>query len=129
MPKVTQLNVPVENRPGTLAKVARVLGDAKVNIYAFATGIDGARGYVQVLVTNVDGAKRALTKAGMTCTAEPALFAELPDKPGSLASYAGKLAAKNINVTLGYGTTAKGGKKAGVVLAVSDVNKAARIRP
>ncbi len=37
MPKAKQLSVRVENRPGTLAHVARVLGDAKVNILAFLT--------------------------------------------------------------------------------------------
>jgi hypothetical protein len=35
MPKVKLLTVTCENRPGTLSYVARVLGDAKVNILAF----------------------------------------------------------------------------------------------
>jgi len=36
MPKAKHLTVYCENRPGTLAHVARVLGDARVNILAFA---------------------------------------------------------------------------------------------
>jgi len=36
MPK-EELTVLCENRPGTLAQVARVLGDAKVNILSFLT--------------------------------------------------------------------------------------------
>ena len=37
MAKAKQLTVFCENRPGTLAQIARVLGDAKVNILAFVT--------------------------------------------------------------------------------------------
>jgi len=41
MPKVKLLTVTCENRPGTLSYVARVLGDAKVNIVAFHCGTIG----------------------------------------------------------------------------------------
>ena len=34
MAKVKQLTIAVENRPGTLAQVAKTLADAKVNIVA-----------------------------------------------------------------------------------------------
>ncbi len=44
MPKVKLLTVACENRPGTLSYVARVLGDAKVNILAFHCGTIGQNG-------------------------------------------------------------------------------------
>lgn len=46
----------------------------------------------------------------------------------ALGKFAGKLAAKDVNIVSGYQTTVKGSKKASVVLAVSDLDKAARIR-
>ena len=128
MPKAKQLSVPVENRPGTLANVARVLGDARVNILAFLTSSSGAEGSVQVVVDNVDKAKKALDSAGLSYTEADVLHLELPNVPGALGKFAGKLAAKDINITSGYQTAVKGSKKAGVVLAVSDLEKAARIR-
>ena len=128
MPKAKQLSVPVENRPGTLANVARVLGDARVNILAFLTSTSGAEGSVQVVVDNVDKAKKALDGAGLSYTEADVLHLELPNVPGALGKFAGKLAAKDINVTSEYQTAVKGSKKAGVVLAVSDLEKAARIR-
>jgi hypothetical protein len=54
MPKANQLSVRVENRPGTLAHVARVLGDAKVNILSFLTSTLGAEGSVHVVVDNLN---------------------------------------------------------------------------
>jgi hypothetical protein len=108
MPKATQLTVSCENRPGTLAHVARVLGDAKVNIVAFSVGTSGG-GDVHLVVDDV-------------------LYQELPNSAGALGYFAGKLANKEIDITSGWGTTLKGSKTAAIVLGVSDLEKATRIR-
>jgi hypothetical protein len=128
MPKAKQFSVRVENRPGTLAHVARVLGDAKVNILAFLTTISGAEGTVHVVAGNVNKAKKALEGAALAYRESDVLYVELPNKPGALGHFAGKLAAKDINITSGYQTAVKGSKKAGVVLVVSNLNEAVRIR-
>jgi len=128
MPKVKELTVLCENRPGTLAHVAKVLGDAKVNILSFLTTTSGTQGSVQVVVDNVNKARKALEGAALSYSEENVLHAELPNVPGALASFAGKLASKEINITSGYATTAKGSKKASVVVAVSDLDKASRVR-
>jgi hypothetical protein len=128
MAKVKQLTVACENRPGTLAYVARTLGDANVNILAFLVTTSGVEGSVQVVVDNSNKAKKALEGASLSYTETDVLHVELPNLPGALGSFAGKLAAKKINITSGYAATAKGTKKASVILAVSDLGKGARIR-
>lgn len=128
MAKTTQLTIPVANRPGTLAHVASVLGESKVNMLAFVTTTSNAEGAVHVVVDNLKKAKTALESAGLCYQETSVLYVELPNKPGALASFTGKLAAKDINITLGYQTSAKGTRKAGVVLGVSDLDKALRVR-
>ena len=128
MAKAKQFTVSVENRPETLAHVAKVLGDAKVNILAFLTTTSGAKGSVQVVVDNRNKARNALDREKLSFTEEDVLHVVLPNVPGALARFAGKLAAKDINITAGYQTTIKGSKKASVVLVVSDLEKAARVR-
>ncbi len=128
MAKVKQLTVRCENRPGTLAHVARVLGDAKVNILAFLTATSGTEGSVELVVDNPNKAKKALEGSGLSYTEQEVLQVELPNVPGALGSFAGKLAAQEINITSGYQTAAKGSKKSSVILAVSDLGKAGRIR-
>jgi hypothetical protein len=128
MPKAKQLTISVENRPGTLAHIARTLGDAKVNILAFLTTTSGTEGSVQVVVDNANKAKKALEGAGLSYSEADVLHVELPNLPGALGNFAGKLAAKEVNITCGYQTTVKGAKKASVVLAVFDLDKTARIR-
>ena len=76
-----------------------------------------------MVVDSVNKAKKALENAGFKYTESDVLHVELPNVPGTLATFAGKLAAKGINVALGYQTSAKGAKKASAVLAVSDLEK------
>ena len=119
MAKVKQLTVTVENRPGTLAHVAKTLADAKVNIWAVLSSAAGPQGSVQVVVDNVNKAKKALGAAGLSYSEGTLERVELSNKPGSLAEFAGRLAKKGINIDSAYATTPKGAKKAVVVLAVS----------
>ncbi len=128
MAKAKMLTVSCENRPGTLANLARVLGDAKVNILAFLTTTSETQGSVQLVVDKLEKAKKALDGVALSYTEADVLHVELPNLPGALASFAGKLAAKEINITSGYATTVKGSRKASVVLAVSDLEQGARLR-
>ena len=128
MAKAKQLTVSCEDRPGTLAHLARVLGDAKVNILGFQVTTSGAGGSVQLVVDNVNRAKSTLQREGFSFTEQDVLQVELRNVPGALGSFAGKLAAKNINITAGYQTAARGSRKASVVLAVSDLAQASRVR-
>ena len=128
MPKAKQLSIPVENRPGTLAHVAKVLGDARVNILAFLTTTSNGQGLVHVVVDSVNRARNALDREKLSFTEADVISVELLNKSGALANFAGKLAAKNINITCGYQTAAKGAKKASAVLVVSDVEQASRVR-
>ena len=128
MPRMTQLTVSCENRPGTLAEITGILGKAKVNILAFSASSAGAMGYVQLIVNNTNRAKKALNAQGISCYEEQVLHVTLPNVPGALSRFASKLAAKDINIGTGYQTTVEDGKRASVVLSVSHLASADRIR-
>jgi hypothetical protein len=128
MPKVKELQVTCPNRPGTLAQAARVLGDANVNILGFQVGSLGSEGRAHFIVGDVAKAKKALEAAGLSYTEHDVLHVDLPHRPGGLGSFAGKLAAKNINIDYGYTTASRKGKFTGVVVGVSQIEKAARVR-
>jgi len=79
-------------------------------------------------VDNLNKARNAPDREKLSFTEADVLHIELPNKPGGLASLAGKLADKDINITLVHQTTVKGSSRASVVLAVPDLEKAARVR-
>lgn len=117
MAKAKQLTVQVENTAGAAARVARVLGDAKVNMLALVGTGQGAQGTLQIVVDIAGKAKKALDKAGLGYTESTVEQVELPNTPGALAKHLEKLAAKGTNLSLVYATTAKGSRKATIILA------------
>ena len=119
MAKVKQLTVALENRPGRLAQVAKVLADAGVNILALLGSTAGMQGSVQVVVDKINPAKKALGAAGLIFAEGTLEEFELSNKPGALAQLAGKLAKKGINIECAYATAHKSAKKAVVVLGTS----------
>jgi hypothetical protein len=128
MPRAKQLTLTHENLPGTLASVAKILGNEKVNILSCLTLTSGTTGTTHVVVDNVDKAKKALANAGLQYTEADVLRLELPNTPGALARFSSRLAQEEINITFGYQTSAKHSRKATIVLAVSDLDKADHIR-
>jgi hypothetical protein len=127
MPKVNQLTVRCENRPGTLAHIAKVMGDADVNILGFLLTTSGTKGYVKLIVDNVEKAEGALDNAGLSYAEQIVLHAKLANVPGALGRFARKLAARKVNIISGYQTLEKDSKKASVVLEVSNLDRALRV--
>lgn len=123
-----ELSIICEDRPGTMSHLAKVLADAKVNIVAMSCTSSGVQGAVRVIVDNIPRAKNILDREHLSYTEHAVLYVELPNVPGALANFTGKLAAQNINVTTAYGSSTKGGKKAIVIFRVSDLDKAAGVR-
>jgi hypothetical protein len=128
MPRATQLTLAHNNLPGMLASIARVLGEAQVNILAFITTTSGSEGLTHLIVDKSSTAKTALASAGLAYPETDVLQLELPNTPGALAKFTRMLAEEDISISLDYATGEKGLKKTRMVLAVSDLDKAMAVR-
>ena len=115
MAKTKQFTISVEHRPGAVAEIARTLGNAKVNILALLGTAQASGGTVHLVAEDARRAKKALDAAKISYRENSADELELPNKPGALAEYLDKLAAKGVNLNSIYATAAKGGKKAVIV--------------
>ena len=94
----TALRVQLLSRHGELARVARVLADAGVNLDAVA-GIDtGQMSAVELLVNHMEAAQQALNAAHISAASVPVVVTWLPNHPGSLARASEALAAAGINL-------------------------------
>ncbi len=127
MPRVNQLTVRCENRPGTLAHIATVMGKAHVNILGFLLTTSGTKGHVKLVVDDVEKAKEALEDEGLPYAEQLVLHAKLANVPGALGRFAATLAARKINIVSGYQTIEKDSKKTTVVLEVSNLDRALRV--
>jgi hypothetical protein len=124
MPTTTQLVISGKSKPGVIAQVAQVLGDAKVNIKAFSAPEVIGAGKLRLLVADLEGARAALKAAKIRFTEETALVLSLTNKPGALREVADLLTKARINIKCGYCTPSREGKRAIVVLTVSHTAKA-----
>ena len=124
MAKVKQLTVSLENQPGRLAAVAKILADSKVSILGVLGSTAGAHGSVQVVVDNITKAKKALSAAQVSYAVGMLEEVELPNKSGALAEFTARLAKRGINIDAVYGTVPKGAKKSVLLFATSKQGRA-----
>lgn len=130
MPKAVQLNLDMENRIGTLAKLCRDLATGGVNLLALsATGSRGGRGAVRLLVANPELAEHSVSRAGYKFHREEVLFIELKNRPGALAKAVEKLARAKIDVKYTYATAHTKAQKTAAVISVAhqDLSRAMKL--
>jgi hypothetical protein len=123
MPKVTQIVLNLQSKPGVLANVAGALGKAGVNIEGICAAETAGRGKIRLLVSDAAKAEAALKAAKIRCGREEAISVSLENRPGALAEAAQKLAQAKVNIKCAYATTAGTGQAA-VVFTVSSLSKA-----
>ena len=124
MPTTTQFVISGQSKPGAIARVASVLGAAGVNIKAFSAPEVTGTGKLRLLVADIEGARTALKAAKIKFSEETALILSLENKPGALNEVANSLTKARINIRCGYCTPSREGKRAIVVLTVSNTEKA-----
>lgn len=100
------LVIEVDNEPGALAKVARAISDAGVNISAATFVGGGARAELHFLVPHTEPTRRALAKSDVTVSRErEVVVIEAEDRPGELADLARKVGEAGVNIDLLYVAT------------------------
>jgi len=123
----SQVTVFVENKPGRISKIARVLGDNNVNIRAITISDRNEYGLINIISNDPDKASDALSKAGFSVSRKHVIAIVMEDKPGGLADITEYLNKNNINVSNAYGFILKEGDKAVLVLEADDYEKAERV--
>ena len=124
MPKVRQLTVWVENRPGMLGEVGSALGVKRVNIVAFMAVAAGNQGTVRMVVDKPAAAKRVFAEHGWETSEEEVLKVALPDKPGSLGRVAHKLREASVNIEYAYAGLGPSARRVNAYFGVSDLKVA-----
>src|SRR5207245_10363689 len=102
MPTVKELNIQLENKPGTLSKLCNALAGRKVNIVAFQASTAERRSQVHLVVDNLAAAKTVLDAERLTYTENDVAQVALPNRSGELARVAAKLGEANININYAY---------------------------
>jgi hypothetical protein len=127
MPAAKEINIRMEDRPGTLGKVCKALGDRGVNILAFQSAPADGKSLVRMIVDNMTTAKAALDREAVSYTESSVAQVSLPNRPGELARAASQLGDAKINIDYAYCGIEPETNKCLMFFGVKDVGRAVEV--
>jgi len=125
--KVEQISIFLENKPGGLEHITRVLKDAGINIRALSLADTSDFGILRLIVNNVAEAEKALQAHGLTVRRTPVVAVEVPDRPGGLHSILAVLLKKSINVEYMYAFVDRSGENALIIFRFDRTDEAIEV--
>ncbi len=123
----SQVTVFVENKPGRIARITRILGNNNINIRAITISDMGEYGLINILTNDPDSASDVLSKEGYSVSRKYVIGVIMKDRPGGLADIAEYLNKSTINISNAYGFILKEGDKAVLILEVDDFDRAEEV--
>ena len=116
-----ELTLRLANSPGTLGRVAQVLGDSRINILAMSLDTTGA---LRLVVDNPLHAAGALREQHYQVEERDVLYTTLPNEPGALARAVRIAVDAGINLEYVYGSGIDRIPMVAVVIGVPDAQRA-----
>ena len=123
---VKQISVFLENRPGCLHEMTKVLADNNIDMRGLSLAEASDFGIVRLIVNDVLNTATVLKDSGFVNSLTPVLAVAVPNAPGGLCRVLDVLSGADINVEYMYAVTLSGGEngKAYMILRVTDDAKA-----
>jgi hypothetical protein len=116
-----ELTVRLANSPGTLGRVAQVLGEARINILAMSLDTAGA---LRLVVDNPLHAAGTLREQHYQVEERDVLYTTMPNEPGALARAVRVAAEAGVNLEYVYGSGIDRVPMVAVVIGVPDAQRA-----
>ncbi len=116
MEKITELFVLLDDKPGSIGDLTRILKKKKISIYAIGLFIDTAR----ILVSSPEKALDIFQEQGYQAELREVLGIILPNHQGALMELTQKLGNAGINIKYMYGTMEQKQKQGMVILEVDN---------
>ncbi len=102
---ITQLSVFLENKPGRLQHVLKVLADRAVNIRTLTIAEVSDFGILRMIVNKPEEAYAALKAEHVTCSRTDVLAVALEDTPGALYGLIDAFSKRSLNIEYMYAFT------------------------
>ncbi len=122
--KVEQISVFLENKPGALTDVTRILGEAGVNIRALSLADTKDFGILRLIVNDNEKARAILGAKGFTVRKTEVVAVEVPDHPGGLADILKILSESGVNVEYLYAFVQHSGQNAIIIFRFDETDRA-----
>lgn len=125
--RIKQISVFLENTPGHLEKVCRVLADASINLQTITIAETKDYGIVRAIVDAPEKASDALKEKGFFAKLVDVLAIEVDDKPGALSAILKSASEAGLNVEYMYAMTRPIHDKPVMIMSFKDIDTAERV--
>jgi len=115
-----QISVAIENQPGRLGQIGRLLAEKGIHISAFSVIDNVEQAMVRLVTDDPTAARMALQFAGLPVVEVDVLVIEMTDDIGSLALIGETLAAADINIEYAYSSTAAIGNRGRLIVKTAN---------
>jgi hypothetical protein len=122
-----QISVVLENQPGALGRICRLIGQAGINIQAISIIDNVEQGMIRLIVDQPDACRELLRKDGFYLIEADLLQIEMPNRAGTLGEVGYIFAENQINIDYAYGTENQEHQSMCVLLKVPKTNEAIEI--
>lgn len=116
-----QLSIFLENKPGRITQVTKVLDEIGVNISAFSIADTSEFGILRMIVDKVDAALIALKDRGFSVRTTPVAGLVVPHHPGGLHQALNHVDGAGIEIEYMYAFAYN--SKAAVIIKADDMEK------
>ena len=110
--KLKQISLFLENKPGHLSAVCRLLAEKNINILTLSLADTEQFGILRLIVEDWAGTKQVLESAGNVVTVTDVVATEVEDRPGGLAELLAVVQEAGINIEYMYAFTFRSGGRA-----------------
>ncbi len=121
---IKQISIFVENKPGRLSAVTKLLSDNGIDIRALSVADTKDFGILRLIVNKPDKACEVLKNADCTVSLTNVIAIGIHDQPGGLSAAMDCLYGANISVEYMYAFISKSEDQAYVILRVENNDKA-----
>jgi hypothetical protein len=125
--KVEQISIFLENKPGGLEEVTRILKDSGINIRTLSLADTTDFGILRLIVNDVDRASQVLKEQGFRFSRTLVVAVEVPDRPGGLHGILAVLTKNGINVEYLYAFVERSGEHAVIIFRFDAPDKAIEV--
>lgn len=116
-----------ENKPGRLARIAKVLKDAHINMRAMTIAISQGFGLIKLIVDDPLRTIELLRSKGLTAYTRKVIAVLAEDQPGGMYAIARAFARRDINIEDAFGFVVREKQKAVIILDVEEMPEALEV--
>ncbi len=124
---IKQISVFVENKPGRMADIMKVLAENNIDISALSIADTTDFGVLRMIVADLAQAKKVLNDAGVVVKTTDVLAVSMEDRPGGLAEILNVINDGETTIEYMYAFAGRGKAGAMVVIKANNPDEAIKL--